>query len=46
MEYKKDCISSLRWNEISDMLYLDLEVDQGIIEIIKRLEHGLEKPMC
>ena len=40
MENNKDCISLIRWNEISEMLYLDPEIVQGIIGIIRRLERG------
>ena len=40
MEYNKDCISSIHWNEISEMLYLDPEIVQGIIGIIRKLERG------
>ena len=40
MENNKDCISSIHWNEVNEMLYLDPEIVQGIIGIIRRLERG------
>ena len=35
MGYDRLCISPIHWNEMGEMLYLDPEVVQGTIEIIR-----------